>query len=413
MQVKISAIYSTVPGFVQIKDFTGCPSFDTKRTRRKNFSHHHHQQPWKEFMNFFQLSWGKRLSYLGAIALLVFSTWGLGCPSARAGLAQGDAITDPVAILRYALPIENEDVRRLQTNLEAIEREIRRRRWSSAVKAAKAANLVAKYNDDKILQDIPSARQQEAETLISELQADLPKLIEATESQDKETVAILREELLDRVGQLEAMMVVGFPFEVPEDYAALPQLKGRAKVEIETNKGTLEAIVDGYNAPVNAGNFVDLVQRGFYDGLEFYQTQDYIVQVGDPPGKAAGFIDPDTGKYRAIPIEVKIADEELPIYEFTLESIGLYLTPPVLPFNAYGAIALGHPAEDANGGSSQIFFFLYDSELTPPGFNLLDGRYSVFGYVVKGREVLAELKAGDRIISATVTTGSENLQPPA
>ncbi|MBP0018157.1 MAG: peptidylprolyl isomerase [Cyanobacteria bacterium SBLK] len=362
-------------------------------------------------MNFFQPSWNKRLSYLGAIALLVFSIFWLGCPRAKAGLAQGDAITDPVAILRYALPIENADVRRLQTNLEAIEREIRRRRWSSAIKEAKAANLVAKYNDEKILQDIPSTHLEEAKTLISELQADLPKLIEATESKDKEAVAILREELLDRVGRIEAMMVVGFPFEVPEDYAALPQLKGRARVEIVTNKGTLEAIVDGYNAPVNAGNFVDLVQRGFYDGLEFYQTQDYIVQVGDPPGKAAGFIDPDTEKYRAIPIEVKIADEELPIYEFTLESIGLYLTPPVLPFNAYGAIALGHPAADPNGGSSQIFFFLYDSELTPPGFNLLDGRYSVFGYVVEGSDVLAELKAGDRIISATVTTGSENLQP--
>ncbi|MEM9541288.1 MAG: peptidylprolyl isomerase [Cyanobacteria bacterium P01_E01_bin.42] len=362
-------------------------------------------------MNFFQPSWGKRLSYWGAIALLAFSTFWLAIPSARASLAQGDAVTDPVAILRYALPIDNEDVRRLQSNLEAIEREIRRRRWSSAVKEAKNANLVAKYSDEKILADIPAAQKEEAETLIGELQDGIPTLIEATESKDKETVATLREEMLDRVGQLEAMMVTGFPFEVPEEYAALPQLKGRARIEIETNKGTLEAIVDGYNAPVNAGNFVDLVQRGFYDGLEFYQTQDYIVQVGDPPGKAAGFIDPETEKYRAIPLEVKVADEELPIYEFTLESIGLYLTPPVLPFNAYGAIALGHPAADPNGGSSQIFFFLYDSELTPPGFNLLDGRYSVFGYTVKGQKVLAELEAGDRIISAKVVAGSENLQP--
>ena len=34
--------------------------------------------------------------------------------SAIAGLAQGDAITDPKAILRYALPIDNQAVRKLQ-----------------------------------------------------------------------------------------------------------------------------------------------------------------------------------------------------------------------------------------------------------------------------------------------------------
>ena len=365
-------------------------------------------------MNFLKPSWGKRLSYFSAIAcLIICSTIWLWPGNARADLAQGDAITDPSAILRYALPIENEEARRLQGSLEAIGREIRRRRWNSAVGEAKAANLVAKYNDDKILEDIPAERKSEAETLLAELKEGTPKLIEATENKDKETVTRLRGELLDRVGQLEAMMVTGFPFEVPEAYASLPQLKGRARVAIETNKGRMEAIVDGYNAPVNAGNFVDLVERGFYDGLEFFQTQDYILQIGDPPGQDAGFIAPDTGEYRAIPLEVKIPEESEPIYEFTLESIGQYLTPPVLPFNAYGAIALGHPDTDPNGGSSQIFFFLYDSELTPPGFNLLDGRYSVFGYVVKGKEVLAELRAGDRIISATVTAGSENLQQPS
>jgi peptidylprolyl isomerase len=57
-------------------------------------------------------------------------------------------------------------------------------------------------------------------------------------------------------------MVQGFPFEVPEQYSNLPQLKGRATVEIKTNKGQVTVVVDGYSAPVTAGNFVDLVQRG-------------------------------------------------------------------------------------------------------------------------------------------------------
>jgi len=42
----------------------------------------------------------------------------------------------------------------------------------------------------------------------------------------------------------------------------------------------------------------------------------------------------------------------------------------------------------------------------------LDGRYSVFGYVTEGKEVLEQLKAGDKITSAKVIQGAENLVQP-
>jgi peptidylprolyl isomerase len=60
----------------------------------------------------------------------------------------------------------------------------------------------------------------------------------------------------------------------------------------------------------------------------------------------------------------------------------------------------------------KIFFFLFEPELTPAGRNLLDGRYAVFGYLTEGREVLDKLKAGDKIESATVVQGMENLIQP-
>lgn len=71
-------------------------------------------------------------------------------------------------------------------------------------------------------------------------------------------------------------MVDGFPYEVPEEYRNLPLLKGRAavdmKVKIKDNPNLEECVfhivLDGYNAPVTAGNFVDLVERHFYDGME-------------------------------------------------------------------------------------------------------------------------------------------------
>lgn len=71
-------------------------------------------------------------------------------------------------------------------------------------------------------------------------------------------------------------MVDGFPYEVPEEYQSMPQLKGRAtvdmKVKVKDNPNLDECVfrivLDGYNAPVTAGNFVDLVERHFYDGME-------------------------------------------------------------------------------------------------------------------------------------------------
>ncbi len=40
--------------------------------------------------------------------------------------------------------------------------------------------------------------------------------------------------------------------------------------------------MDGFNAPVTAGNFVDLVQRGFYNGMEIQRSDGFVVQTGDP-----------------------------------------------------------------------------------------------------------------------------------
>ena len=78
-------------------------------------------------------------------------------------------------------------------------------------------------------------------------------------------------------------MVDGFPYEVPEEYRSMPLLKGRAavdmKVKIKDNSNLEECVfhivLDGYNAPVTAGNFVDLVQRHFYDGMEIQRGNFY------------------------------------------------------------------------------------------------------------------------------------------
>lgn len=349
-----------------------------------------------------------------ALTLIVFVTSLLSWqPQASAILAQGDAVTDPKAILQYSLPIENDSVRKLQKSLEDISNQLRSKRWKNIGKDLKNANSLLGYGHDGLLASISEDRQPQAESIINRLKVGVEEIQDLIAAKDREATYTKRRELLDLVGDLEELMVVAYPFEVPAEYADLPQLLGRATVAMETNKGDLTIVIDGYSAPVNGGNFVDLVERGFYDGLDFNRAEDfYILQAGDPPGEADGFIDPETNEYRAIPIEVLVKGDELPVYGDTLEDLGRYLDQPAIPFNAYGAIALARPADDPNGGSSQFFFFKFDTEITPPGYNLMDGRYSVFGYLVDGKEVLEELTAGDKIISAKVIEGMENLQEP-
>ena len=365
----------------------------------------------------------KRWLKTGLIALLLCvlsvglsAAWwdgGNSTPKRESVLPAGNAITDGKALLRYALPIDNEPIRKFQGSLEEIADRIRGKRWSPIKGDITTAARILSINEGDILASIPDDRQTEAKAIIEELRAEIEVLRSALDIKDGETLLETRAQMLSQVTQLEEMMVGEFPFEVPAEYANIPQLKGRATVKMTTSEGDITLVVDGYSAPVTAGNFVDLVQRGFYDGLEFIRSEEsYVLQVGDPPGPEEGFIDPDTGEYRAVPLEILVRGDDEPTYGITLEAAGRYRDQPVLPFSAYGTVAMARPESNPDGGSSQFFFFLFEPELTPAGLNLLDGRYSVFGYVTEGKEVLENLTQGDAIASAKVIQGLENLVQP-
>ncbi len=330
-----------------------------------------------------------------------------------AGLPPGNAITDGGALLRYSLPIDNKEIRQVQDELEGISNRLRSKRWGPIKKDASKAERILERKRDAILASIPEERKAQAELLLDNLSTGIEPLKEAADNKDKEGVWTERKRLLNQVGEIEELMVDGYPFEVPAEYDNLPQLKGRATVEFTTDKGNITVVADGFSAPVTAGNFIDLVNKGFYDGLPFIRAEDfYVLQTGDPEGKDEGYIDPKTKEYRAIPMEILVKDDEQPIYGSTLEELGRFMDTPVLPFNSYGSLALARPANDNNGGSSQFFFFLFEAELTPAGRNLLDGRYAVFGYTIEGKDVLRNLSAGDQIISAKVVEGLDNLVEP-
>lgn len=213
----------------------------------------------------------------------------------------------------------------------------------------------------------------------------------------------------------------GFPYDVPDEYKDMPLLKGRAavnmKVKLKNNPNMNECVfrivLDGYNAPVTAGNMVDLVERHFYDGMEIQRADGFVVQTGDPDGPAEGFVDPSTGKTRTVPLEIMVKGEKAPFYGETLEDLGLYKAQTKLPFNAFGTMAMAREEFENNSASSQVFWLLKESELTPSNANILDGRYAVFGYVTENEDILADVKVGDVIESMQVVAGLENLVNPS
>jgi cyclophilin family peptidyl-prolyl cis-trans isomerase len=366
----------------------------------------------------FSIDTCKRWVKTAVLALLLF-TLSLSFSSVShakrpsSSMPAGNAITDGRALLRFALPIDNQTVREVQISLEDIGNHIRSKRWGPIGNDVSKASRLLNLRESDILESIPDAKKPEAQALVVQVKEGISLLEKAVEAKDREKVIDLKAKILASVGEIEELMVTKFPFEVPSEYANLPQLKGRATVALETEKGQITVVLDGYSAPVTAGNFVDLVDRGFYNGLPFIRSEEsYVLQTGDPEGKEVGFIDPATGKYRNVPLEVLVRDEKEPVYGITLEDAGRYRDEPVLPFSAYGTVAMARAEAEPDSASSQFFFFLFEPELTPAGLNLLDGRYAVFGYMIEGKEVLEQLKQGDKIVSAKVIKGKENLVQP-
>jgi len=187
----------------------------------------------------------------------------------------------------------------------------------------------------------------------------------------------------------------------------LPQLEGTAKVELQVNGSPILIEVNGTEAPTTAGNFVDLIERGVYEGVVFHRViPGFVAQGGDPKGKdpnyrgqlgTNGFIDPETGSERRIPLEIKLEGDDEPTY-----SKAKLPGKKVVLKHDRGAVAMARSGMP-DSASSQFYIAFED-------LPSLDGDYAVFGKVVDGMNVVDKIKQGDRIESAKVTEGLENLK---
>ncbi len=205
------------------------------------------------------------------------------------------------------------------------------------------------------------------------------------------------------------------PTATADRFSTLPRLEGEATVEMTVKGAVISIKVDGANAPITAGNFVDLVNRGVYNGLAFHRVvldpQPFVVQGGDPQSKDANFsveklgtgsfVDPTTSLPRYIPLEITPEGQEQPIYSQTFESAKITVAPKLR--HTRGAVAMARSG-DPDSASAQFYIALSD-------LDFLDGSYAVFGNVVSGMETVDRIRQGDRITSAKVTKGIENLKP--
>ena len=199
-------------------------------------------------------------------------------------------------------------------------------------------------------------------------------------------------------------------------FTNLSRLDGEATVELMVKGEPITIEVKGNEAPITAGNFVELVNSGFYDGLSFHRVvrspRPFVVQGGDPQSKdpdfpperlgTAGYTDPATGQERNIPLEILPRRSDATLYGRTFDMAGVTAR-PVLN-HTRGAVAMAR-SQSPNSGSSQFYITLADQ-----GF--LDGKYAVFGYVTEGMDVVDNILQGDRIDSAVVTEGLDNLVSP-
>jgi cyclophilin family peptidyl-prolyl cis-trans isomerase len=142
-------------------------------------------------------------------------------------------------------------------------------------------------------------------------------------------------------------------------------------VTFRTNAGTFKAELFQGRAPTTAGNFISLVEKGFYDGLVFHRVIDgFMIQGGCPEGSGRGG----------------------PGYQIKDEFH------PELRHDAEGILSMANAGP--NTGGSQFFV-----TLAPTAW--LDDRHAVYGRVVEGMEVVREIgkrptARGDRPVEDVV-----------
>ncbi|MFQ5456584.1 MAG: peptidylprolyl isomerase [Nitrospirota bacterium] len=137
-------------------------------------------------------------------------------------------------------------------------------------------------------------------------------------------------------------------------------------VTIKTDKGDIIFEMYPDIAPKTVARIIELIKQDFYNGLIFHRViPGFVIQGGDPKGNGTG----GTGK-------------KLPA-EFSKKK------------HLLGTVAMARRSDDINSSDSQFYICLAPQPH-------LDGKYTVFGQVIKGLDVIKEIAKGDVMRKVTV-----------
>ncbi len=151
-------------------------------------------------------------------------------------------------------------------------------------------------------------------------------------------------------------------------YTSTVYADGAIKAVIKTNKGEINLKLYSEKVPMTVANFVNLANRGYYNGLNFHRViPDFMIQGGCPSGTGSGN----------------------PGYSFMDEfdeTLGHY---------GPGVLSMANSGPNTNG--SQFF-------ITHKSTQWLNGKHSVFGSVVSPNDmaIVNQIAGGDKIIKMTI-----------
>ena len=138
------------------------------------------------------------------------------------------------------------------------------------------------------------------------------------------------------------------------------------RITLHTDKGDIDATIFASKVPMTSANFLNLANRGYYNGISFHRViANFMIQGGDPTGTGSGG----------------------PGYKFADE------IDHSLKHAKPGIFSMANAGPNTNG--SQFFI----THLPTPH---LDGKHAVFGEVTTGQDVVNKIAKGDKIKSITL-----------
>ena len=176
-------------------------------------------------------------------------------------------------------------------------------------------------------------------------------------------------------------------------------IKRNQVIHFKTTKGDFEVKLFGKDNPVTVSNFLENIENNIYVNQKFYKIINYpqvrIIHGGVNPENKLYIERKQNLNKRSpsIPLEIKFKEEIKPRYNYQIKNPNE--TENLVNTFESGSIAMVKSGK--NMSSSTEFFFV--TRNIPE----LDGRYSIFGKIIKGLDVLKKINKEDYIKAVQIT----------